>query len=93
MSQAELKATFDLRVTSGSRASPVPGHLFSSPPINKGDQDLSSDLSSDSTKKPFGKGLVAFILYQVLRFKEVDHHWNSSTEAEGPRTWALIIVP
>lgn len=62
MSQAELKATFDLGVTSGSRASPVPGHLFSSPPINKGDQDL----SSDSTKKSFGKGLVALILYQVL---------------------------
>lgn len=64
MSQTELKAAFDLRVrgTSGTRASPVPGHLFSSPPINKGHQDL----SPDSTKKSSGKGLVALVLYHEL---------------------------
>lgn len=64
MSQTELKAAFDLRIrgTRGSRASPVPGHLFSSPPINKGDQNL----SWDSTKKSFSKGLVVLVLHHVL---------------------------
>lgn len=51
-----------LGVGVGVGATPVPGHRFLSPPINKRDQDL----SSDSIKKSFSKGWVALVLYQVL---------------------------